>query len=187
MSKKSKPVNLKKNQALVPSRAKSSVRKKTTKSVSVSRQAEKVRPLKIAIVTSRFNEEITQKLHAGALEFLEEIGVEIFSVSVPGAVEIPVTIQALFEAQKVDGAVALGAVIRGETTHYEEVCRSVERGCSTLMLQYKKPIGFGVLTTENEEQALDRVGGKHGHKGRDAAQVVVEMVGLLNEIRKTSV
>lgn len=140
-------------------------------------------PLKIAVVTSRFNEEITSKLESGAMDLLEGLNCEIISVSVPGAVEIPITIQALFESQKVDGAVALGAVIRGETTHYDEVCRSVERGCSILMLEHKKPIGFGILTTENEEQALARAGGEHGNKGADAAQVVVEMIGLLKEIR----
>jgi 6,7-dimethyl-8-ribityllumazine synthase len=139
--------------------------------------------MKIAIVTARFNHEITSLLEAAAIDLLEELDCEILSVSVPGAVEIPITIQALFEAEKVDGAIALGAVIRGDTTHYEEVCRSVERGCTTLMLEYKKPIGFGVLTTENEEQAMARAGGEHGNKGADAAQVVVEMIGLLKEIR----
>ncbi len=139
---------------------------------------------KIAVVTSRFNESITSKLQEAAFDYLEEMNVEILSVSVPGAIEIPITIQALFEAKKVDGAVALGAVIRGDTTHYDEVCRSVERGCTTLMLQYKKPIGFGILTTENDEQAFARAGGEHGNKGYDAAQVVVEMIGLLKEIRK---
>ena len=140
--------------------------------------------LKIGVVTSRFNSEITERLEEGALGFLEDIKAEIFSVRVPGAVEIPLAVQALFEHKKVDGVVALGAVIRGETTHYEEVCRSVERNCSRLMLDYKKPVGFGILTTENEEQALARVGGIHGHKGAEAAQVVVEMIGLLSEIKK---
>lgn len=154
-------------------------KKSSKKSVKKSTQ-----PYKIAVVTSRFNEEVTLKLQEGALDFLEEFGAEVFSVNVPGAVEIPITIQALFDSYKVDGAVALGAVIRGDTTHYEEVCRSVERACTTLMMDYKKPIGFGVLTTENEEQAFARAGGEHGNKGRDAAQVVVEMIGLLKEIRK---
>ena len=104
---------------------------------------------------------------------------------VPGAVEIPLAAQALFETYKVDGVVALGAVIRGETTHYEEVCRSVERNCSRLMLDYKKPVAFGVLTVENEEQAKDRVGGRHGHKGIEAARAALEMIGLLAEIKKT--
>ncbi len=144
----------------------------------------KKKKIKIGIVTSRFNIEITEKLEEGALAYLDEIDADIYAVRVPGAVEIPLAAQALFEHRKVDGVVVLGAVIRGETTHYEEVCRSVERNCSRLMLDYKKPVGFGVLTTENEEQAYERVGGKHGHKGAEAAQVVVEMIGLLSEIKK---
>ncbi len=141
------------------------------------------KPLRIAVITSRFNEEITSKLEDGAFDMLEEIGAEILSVRVPGAVEIPLAAQALFDTKKIDGIVALGAVIRGETSHYDYVCQSVERGCSEIMLRYKKPIGFGVLTTENEEQALARAGGAHGNKGYEAAQVVVEMIGLLKEIQ----
>lgn len=157
--------------------------KKSAKSKAVKlKSAQKI---KIGVVTSRFNEEITTKLEEGTLDFLEAIdGVEILAVRVPGAVEIPLAAQALLEYQKVDAVITLGAVIRGETTHYEEVCRSVERNCSRLMLDYKKPIAFGVLTTENEEQALDRVGGRHGHKGVDAAQAALEMIGLLKEIKK---
>lgn len=139
--------------------------------------------LRIAVVTARFNDSITSKLEDGAFDFLEEVGAEIFSVKVPGAIEIPLTIKALFETKKIDGVVALGAVIRGETSHYDYVCQSVERGCSELMLQFNKPVGFGVLTTENEAQALARAGGEHGNKGYEAAQVVVEMIGLLQEIK----
>lgn len=140
--------------------------------------------IKVGVVTSRFNEEVTIKLEAGALEYLKECGAEVYAVLVPGAIEIPLAAQALFDYKKVDGVVTLGAVIRGETTHYEEVCRSVERNCSRLMLDYKKPVGFGVLTVENEDQAFDRVGGEFGHKGIEAAQAVVEMIGLLKEIKK---
>ncbi|MBC7420535.1 MAG: 6,7-dimethyl-8-ribityllumazine synthase [Bdellovibrio sp.] len=153
------------------------------KKKSSVKKVKKTPRLKIAVVTARFNSEITSKLEMAALDLLEGLDCEILAVSVPGAIEIPITIQALFDTQKIDGAVALGVVIRGETTHYEEVCRSVERGCTTLMLQYKKPIGFGILTTENEDQALARAGGEHGNKGEEAAQVVVEMIGLLKEIR----
>ncbi len=153
---------------------------KTSKKVKVIK---KKNPLRIAVVTSRFNEAITTKLEEGAFDMLEEIGAEILSVRVPGAVEIPLAAQALFETKKIDGVVALGAVIRGETSHYNYVCHSVERGCSEIMLRFKKPIGFGVLTTENEEQALARAGGTHGNKGYEAAQVVVEMIGLLKEIQ----
>lgn len=136
---------------------------------------------KVGVVTARFNSEVTDKLEAGALSYLENTGLEVLAVKVPGAVEIPLACKALFDAG-CDGVVALGAVIRGETSHYDYVCNSVERGVTALMLEYNRPIGFGVLTTENDEQAMDRAGGKHGNKGEEAAQVVMEMIGLLNEL-----
>ncbi len=140
--------------------------------------------LKVAVVVSRFNEEITDKLQDGAIEYLEECdGVHIELFRVPGAVEIPLTCQWVLN-RGFDGVVALGAVIRGETSHYDYVCNSVTDGITQLMLKTNKPIAFGVLTTENEEQALDRVGGKHGHKGRDAAQTVMEMIGLGKSLSK---
>jgi 6,7-dimethyl-8-ribityllumazine synthase len=139
---------------------------------------------KVGVVTSRFNEEITSKLEAGALTYLESFDVEIFSVRVPGAVEIPLACKALFNAG-CEGVVALGAVIRGETTHYESVCTSVERGVTHLMLETGRPIGFGVLMTENDEQAEARSGGAHGNKGAEAAQVVMEMMGLLKDLSES--
>jgi 6,7-dimethyl-8-ribityllumazine synthase len=145
----------------------------------------KAKPLAIGLVTARFNTEITEKLENGALEFLEgltNIKPEIFVVRVPGAVEIPLACQALLE-KGCEGVVALGCVIRGDTSHYDYVCDSVTSGITQLMLQYKKPIGFGILTTENEQQAMDRAGGKMGNKGQEAAQVVLEMIGLLKSIK----
>ena len=118
------------------------------------------------MVTSRFNSEITEKLESGAFE-------------------IPLATQALLDLG-CDGVVALGCVIRGETSHYDYVCNSVERGVTELMLQYKKPIGFGVLTTENDEQAEARAGGKHGNKGAEAAEVVMEMIGLLKNLKSSN-
>lgn len=143
--------------------------------------------LKIGVVTSRFNEDVTFKLESGAIDYLSslDLDVEILSVRVPGVVEIPLACQALFD-QGCEGVVALGAVIRGETPHFDYVCNSVERGITELILQTKKPIGFGVLTTENEEQALDRAGGMMGNKGVDSAQVVLEMIGLLDNIRNNN-
>jgi 6,7-dimethyl-8-ribityllumazine synthase len=142
-----------------------------------------IRELKVGVVTARFNSEVTEKLEEGAISYLEDCdGVQVYAVRVPGAVEIPVTAQTLIEAG-CDGVVVLGAVIRGETSHYDYVCQSVERGITELMLAYNTPIGFGVLTTENEQQALDRAGGKHGNKGEEAAQVVMEMIGLLDQIQ----
>lgn len=139
---------------------------------------------KVAVVVSRFNEEITDKLQEGAIDYLEECeGVQIELIRIPGAVEIPLTCQWVLN-RGFDGVVALGAVIRGETSHYDYVCNSVTDGITQLMLKTNKPIAFGVLTTENEKQALDRVGGKHGHKGRDAAQTVMEMIGLGRSLSK---
>jgi 6,7-dimethyl-8-ribityllumazine synthase len=140
-------------------------------------------PFKVGVVTARFNSEVTDKLEEGALSYLEGTGLEVLAVKVPGAVEIPLACKALFDAG-CTGVVALGAVIRGETSHYDYVCNSVERGVTALMLEYNRPIGFGVLTTENEEQAMDRAGGKHGNKGAEATQVVLEMMGLLTELGK---
>jgi 6,7-dimethyl-8-ribityllumazine synthase len=132
--------------------------------------------LKIGVVSARWNPEITDRLHDGAIEELKRLGCEdIRAIRVPGAFEVPLGARALLAAGY-DGVVALGCVIRGETTHYDYVCSSVERGCTELQLRTGKPVGFGILTTENQEQAFDRVGGKHGHKGVEAAQVVVEMV-----------
>lgn len=119
----------------------------------------------------------------GAIRILNDAPVEVLSVKVPGAVEIPLACQALLNAG-CEGVIALGAVIRGETSHYDYVCNSVERGLSQLMLEHQKPIGFGVLTTENEEQAFDRVGGSHGHKGEETALTVLEMIGLLKDLKK---
>jgi 6,7-dimethyl-8-ribityllumazine synthase len=142
---------------------------------------------KIGVVTARFNTEITEKLEEGALQFLSSVDepIEILAVKVPGAVEIPLACQALFN-KGCDGVVALGAVIRGETAHFDYVCNSVERGISELMLKFEKPIGFGVLTVDTDEQALDRIGGKHGHKGSEAAEVTYEMIHLLRDLKSAS-
>jgi len=142
--------------------------------------------LKVGVVCARFNRDITAKLEAGAMRRLKELGVadkNVRLVSVPGAVEIPLAAKALLKAG-MDGVITLGCVIRGETTHYESVCTSVERGCTHLQLEQLKPVVFGVLTVENMEQALDRVGGHHGHKGEEAAEVAVEMCNLLKVIKK---
>lgn len=141
--------------------------------------------LRIGIVTARFNSEITEKLEEGALARLIELGVsesQIQIISVPGAVEIITAAAALFRSG-VDAVIMLGCVIRGETTHYEMVCQTVEHGGTLLQLETKKPVVFGVLTTENVEQALARVGGTHGHKGAEAAEVAIEMCNLLKEVK----
>ncbi len=140
---------------------------------------------KIAVVVALFNREVTEKLEQGALAYLKSQDFtqdQIFVKHVPGAVEIPLIARTYLE-MGVDGVIAIGAVIRGETTHYESVCNSVERGCTMLQIEYGKPVTFGVITTENDEQAFDRAGGKHGNKGRDAAETCLQMIRIINDIQ----
>jgi 6,7-dimethyl-8-ribityllumazine synthase len=136
----------------------------------------------VGIVTSQFNENITGPLRQGALEVLNEFGLSYFDVEVPGAVEIPLAAQWLIEGKKCDAVITLGAVIRGETSHFDFVCNSVERGCSELQLKYNVPVAFGVLTTENGHQAMARAGGSKGNKGKEAAFVALEMLALKEEL-----
>ena len=139
----------------------------------------------IALVVSRFNVEITSRLLDGAVRRLRERGFaeeQITVVHVPGAVEIPIVTQRLCQTKQFACVVALGAVIRGETTHYDYVCEQVSQGCQQLALENSTPVIFGVLTTENEAQAFDRVGGQHGHKGQDAVDAAVETVAVLRQI-----
>ena len=139
----------------------------------------------VAIVTALFNEELTKKLENGAIEQLAQNDLEPYArVYVPGAVEIPLAVKALLEKADCDGVVALGIVIRGETSHYDYVCNAVERGCSELQLQYNKPVAFGVLTTENRSQAEARCGGAKGNKGAEAAQVTLDMLQVVESIHK---
>lgn len=142
-------------------------------------------PAKIAIVLAQFNESITEKLFAGAMERLGELNYTneaVTAVKVPGAVEIPLIAKHLAQKQQFDAIICLGAVIRGETSHYDYVCDQVSQGCQQIMLAYNLPVIFGVLTTENKSQALDRLGGKHGHKGRDAVDAAIDMVSILQQL-----
>ncbi len=140
---------------------------------------------KVAIVTAKFNEELTLKLESGAIEQLAKNDLQPYArVYVPGAVEIPLAVKNLLEKGDCDAVVALGIVIRGETSHYDYVCNSVERGCSELQLQYNKPVAFGVLTTENRGQAEARCGGAKGNKGEEAAQVALDMLQVIDSILK---
>ncbi|MFZ4714271.1 MAG: 6,7-dimethyl-8-ribityllumazine synthase [Bacteriovoracaceae bacterium] len=153
-------------------------------SISGSLSAEKK---KICIVAARFNDLIVEKLVSGAKDCLLRHGMnenELDIVWVPGAFEIPLMSQALAESKKYDGIVALGCVIRGSTTHYDYVCSEVAKGISTVMLKTGVPVAFGVLTTENLEQAFERSGSKAGNKGYEAAQCTIEMCNLLSKVTK---
>jgi len=139
----------------------------------------------IAIIVSRFNSEITQRLSEGALARFKELKPELAAPPVywvPGAVEIPLIAERLAGSGQYAAIICLGAVIRGETTHYDYVCQQVSYGCQRVALDHKLPVIFGVLTTEDEEQALARTGGAHGHKGRDAVDAAFEMIELCSTI-----
>ncbi len=143
------------------------------------------RGLKFAIVVSRFNEFITSKLLGGALDMLrrhETNEDDIDVIWVPGAFEIPLLAKKLASSKKYDAVICLGAVIRGSTTHYDYVCNEVSKGIATVGLSTGVPTIFGVVTTENIEQAIERAGTKAGNKGADAAVSAMEMANLLKSI-----
>lgn len=140
----------------------------------------------IAIVVSLFNNDVTSALKDGALQRLMHYGFQsddITIVEVPGAVEIPFIAARLAESKKYEVIIALGAVIRGETTHYDYVCQQVSDGCQHVSLTHNIPVIFGILTTENDLQAWDRLGGKHGHKGADAVDCAISMHNILQLLR----
>ena len=143
------------------------------------------RELKFAIVVSRFNEFITNKLLGGALDTLhrhEARDEDIDVAWVPGAFEIPVVAKKFAESGKYDAVICLGAVIRGSTSHYDYVCNEVSKGVAQVNMSTGVPTIFGVVTTENIEQAIERAGTKAGNKGSDAAMAAMEMANLLKKI-----
>ncbi len=141
--------------------------------------------LKFGIVAARFNEFIVSKLVGGALDTLhrhETADGDIDVAWVPGAFEIPLAAKKMAESGKYDAVLCLGAVIRGSTTHYDYVCNEVSKGVAQVGLQTGVPTIFGVVTTENIEQAIERAGTKAGNKGADAAMAAMEMASLLGKL-----
>lgn len=140
---------------------------------------------RIVVVASRFNEDVVKKLVDGALEALVKHGVsfnDIDVVWVPGAWELPLAARLLLNTERYDGLVAVGAVIRGETSHFDFIATEASRGLADVSAQSETPIGFGVLTCDTDEQAEARAGGSHGNKGWDTAVAVLEMIDLANRI-----
>ena len=143
------------------------------------------RNVKIAIVAGRFNEFITSKLVGGALDVLKrnDVSEENIDIAwVPGAFEIPLIAKKLANTQKYDAIMTLGAVIKGSTPHFDYVCAEVSKGVAQISLQSELPVIFGVLTTNNIEEAIERAGTKAGNKGADAAFSAIEMINLIKEI-----
>ena len=141
---------------------------------------------RIAVVASRFNEFITSKLLCGCEDGLVRHGVATEQIDVawvPGAFEIPVVAQRLAASGRYDAVICLGAVIRGSTSHYDYVCAEVSKGVAQVGLQTGVPVLFGVLTTDNIEQAIERAGTKAGNKGYDCALSAIEMVNLIEMVR----
>jgi 6,7-dimethyl-8-ribityllumazine synthase len=141
--------------------------------------------VKVAVIVSLFNQFITGRLKDGCVAYLIEKGVpaeHITVIEVPGAFELPLVAKKLIQTNQYDGVIALGAVIRGDTDHYDYVCQQVSSGCQQVTLEMERPVIFGVLTTDNEEQALARVGGQHGHKGKDAAEAALMMFDIMSQI-----
>ncbi len=144
------------------------------------------RGLRIGIALSRFNNFIGERLLEGAVDTLLRHGVaqsDIELVRVPGAYEIPLVLRAMAAGKKYDALIALGAVIRGETPHFDYVAGECAKGLSQVMMQSDLPVAFGVLTVDTVPQAIDRAGGKAGNKGADAALSAIEMVNLLKRLR----
>lgn len=142
--------------------------------------------LRFAIVASRFNSIITERLLAGALDALRRAGgseQDITVVWVPGAWEMPVIALELAGSKRYDGIICLGAVIRGDTPHFDYVAGEAAKGLGQAAIQTGVPVAFAVLTTNTIEQAVDRAGAKHGNKGFDAAMTAIETAGLMRKLR----
>lgn len=137
--------------------------------------------LRIGIVVSRFNALVTRELLEGAVDRLRRLGVEekdLLVAWVPGAFELPRAVQALGQSGKVQGVLALAAVVRGATPHFEYLAAEVAKGLANLNLSLPVPVAFGVITADTQDQALERAGGKAGNKGAQAAEALVEMINL---------
>lgn len=141
--------------------------------------------LKIAIVATRFNDFIVDRLVGGAQDYLERHGLDtanITIVRIPGAFEMPLVCQKLVNSGKYDGVLALGAVIRGGTPHFDYVCAEASKGIAQAMLQHSMPVGFGLLTCDNIEQAIERAGSKAGNKGVEAAAAMLETIRVMEQL-----
>ena len=141
--------------------------------------------LKFGIVVGRFNVFISSKLLSGSIDCLVRHGADNEDITVawvPGAFEIPLVAKKMAATGKYDAIICLGAVIRGATPHFDYVCAEVSKGIASVSMQYETPVSFGVLTTENIEQAVERAGTKAGNKGVDAAMAAIELADLLKNI-----
>jgi 6,7-dimethyl-8-ribityllumazine synthase len=136
---------------------------------------------KFAIVVSEWNTEVTEALYAGAYEVLRQHGVKATNIirkNVPGSFELSLGAQWMAKRKDIDAVICLGCVIQGETRHFDFICQAVANGITDVSLKYNKPVIFGVLTPNDQQQALDRAGGKHGNKGDEAAATAIKMLSF---------
>nr|MBI1228586.1 6,7-dimethyl-8-ribityllumazine synthase [Cytophagales bacterium] len=136
---------------------------------------------KFGIIVSEWNDEVTESLYNGALETLLTHGASrenILRKNVPGSFELPLAAQWLAQRDEIDAVICIGCVIQGETRHFDFICQAVAQGITDVGLKYNKPVIFGVLTPNTQQQALDRAGGKHGNKGDEAAITAIKMLGF---------
>ncbi|UZD21983.1 6,7-dimethyl-8-ribityllumazine synthase [Algoriphagus halophytocola] len=136
---------------------------------------------KFGIIVSEWNEEVTEALYSGAYETLKQHGAKsenIIRKNVPGSFELTLASQWLAQLEEIDAVICLGCVIQGETKHFDFICDAVAHGITNVGLKYNKPVIFGVLTPDTQQQALDRAGGKHGNKGDEAAITAIKMLGF---------
>ena len=134
-----------------------------------------------AVIVSEWNDEVTESLYNGSVETLLSYGVKkdnIYRKNVPGAFELPLAAQWMAQKSEIDAIICLGCVIQGETRHFDFICEAVAQGLTTVGLKFSKPVIFGVLTPNTQQQALDRAGGKHGNKGDEAAITAIKMLGF---------
>ncbi len=140
----------------------------------------------VIIVKTEWNAHIADKLEAGCKKIFKQQGVRFKTLVVPGAFEIPFAIRAYAEGSQpeADAFIALGSVVRGDTPHFDYVCKAVTDGVVSLNMLLDAPVIFGVLTVDNEQQAIERIGGKHGHKGEEAAITALKLIALNRKLRK---
>ena len=142
--------------------------------------------MRFGIVVSEWNHEITLALKDGAYNTLIKHGAEPYNILisfVPGSYELTLGAQLQLETNAVDAVICLGCVIQGETRHFDFICSAVAQGITDLNVKYMKPVIFGVLTPDNQQQAIDRAGGKHGNKGDEAAATAIKMIALANKLK----
>jgi 6,7-dimethyl-8-ribityllumazine synthase len=162
------------------------IKKKNLSQVKLDEIPE-MKDARIGIIVSEWNNEITEALFNGCEKSLKKAGAKnknLYRLNVPGSFELPSAAKLLVESKKMDAVICLGSIIKGETRHDEFISQAVAKGIMDLNLRYNLPFIFGVLTTENMDQAIDRAGGKHGNKGVEAAFTAIKMIGLKKKLQK---